>query len=132
MGPELDARIQTFTPMTKRRLFAFVFLVAGILLLVAGFVVFRDSMTPIEPGVTEANFNRIMVGMTLGEVQQVMGNAGHEFNVDVDAQGWRFFDWFGEDGYVDCTLDHDGCVFHKAWIENEPILQKLASWLHLQ
>jgi hypothetical protein len=39
--------------MTKRRIIAFAFLVASILLLVKGFFVARDLMAPTELGVTE-------------------------------------------------------------------------------
>jgi hypothetical protein len=119
--------------MTKRRIVAFSLVVATILVLVTGLLIVKDFMATAAPGVTKANFNRIKEGMTLEEVQEVMGNLGSEFKAFQMADGRRFFVWSGEGGLISATFDRNDCVINESWSDfDEPPLDKLARWLRLQ
>jgi hypothetical protein len=128
MGPELYAGIQTFTSMTKRRFVVIAFLVAAPLVIVSGFSVVRDLMAPIEPGATEANFSRIMEGMTLTEVRAIMGQEDQTHHAESrDLLIWRK----QKTGYVEVLFDH-GEADNKVWISlEEPLFTKLGRLLGL-
>lgn len=55
--------------MRKRRLLA----VAGVLSVVAWLALLVLALKPADPGVTKANFDRIKVGMSRAEVEEIFG-----------------------------------------------------------
>jgi hypothetical protein len=69
--------------MRRRRLLLIV--MAATLLVIAGFALFRWLTTPAPPpGVTLENFRRLRRGMSLSEVEALLGN-GH---VEEGSYGW--------------------------------------------
>jgi hypothetical protein len=127
--------------MTKRRLIALVAL-ASALLVLGGYVVVRDFTTLDEaPGVTEANYNRIKEGMTLANVQGLLGSEGEEFvaiantvgkTALLDDSDKRVFEWIGEGRCIVIVTFLDGEVSEKEWhASNRSALEKLRRWLGL-
>jgi hypothetical protein len=73
------------------------------LLGVAGFVLFVWLTTP-TPGVTWENFRRLRVGMSLEDVEQMLGRQEQSMEWGFGA-ATRY--WWGEDVVVDLTFDTD-------------------------
>jgi hypothetical protein len=79
------------------------------------------------PGVTKANFDRIEEGMTLQEVEQILGRPGK--------LTWGGYSWEAEDGAtVFVVFDFDGAsAGPKSWADSrETPLDKIRRWLHLR
>ena len=96
---------------------------------VAGFVgvaLVVLAMLPPQPGVTKANFDRIEVGMTRVEVDDLFGGKEPLERID---QGWV---WAADDGSEAYVGFAGGGVAAKNWLDsNEPITKKIRRWLHL-
>jgi hypothetical protein len=79
------------------------------------------------PGVTKANFDRIEKGMTLQEVEQILGSPGK--------YTWGGYHWEGDDGVTAFVeFDFDGAsAGGKSWQDSrESPLDKIWCWLHLR
>ena len=97
--------------MTKKRLF----LLASLPLVIA-VALGVLAMLPPSPGVTKANFNRIEIGMTIAEVEAILGGPA---NTPAELPYWDYVTWFGED---DTTASiriniHDHRVYAKTWTD---------------
>ena len=112
--------------MTKKRLLLIAFLP-----LIAVVVLGVLSILPPRPGVTKANFDRIEKGMTLGEVELIIGQRGLlAYRWDGIVSGGH---WEAEDGSSTAIMFVDGCVDDKRWLDSdETILDKIRRWLHLR
>jgi hypothetical protein len=113
--------------MTKRKR---LLLIAALLAAVAvtlGVLVMLPAMLRLQPGVTKANFDRIKIGMTQAEVEEIFGQKG------VPLWSPRALLWASDDGSeVEVDFGVVGCVQTKIWVSsNEPILDKIRRWLHL-
>ena len=89
--------------MKKRRLLLGVGVLA--VLGMAGMVVWESQP---RPGITRANYERIREGMTLVEVEAILGRPGDGFGGDGDTPRVRF--WQGDHVKVTVWFDTDGCV----------------------
>src|SRR5262245_26165231 len=76
------------------------------------------TMMPPRSGVTEANFNRIQIGMNLAEVEELFGGPGWlKGRID----GEDYYSWTVPDGIwvhgvcVDVTVK-DNCVVRRTWV----------------
>src|SRR5262245_28274950 len=86
----------------------------GLSLVALAFVATDAALGP-RPGVTKANFERIRVGMTLEEVQAVLGPASpNGLGVCSMAAGHEEV-WFREDVLVCLSFDATGRVRGKGW-----------------
>jgi hypothetical protein len=114
--------------MTKRRFVVIAILVTAPLVMVSGFAVVRDLMAPMEPGVMEASFSRITIGMTIPEVRAIMGHEGQAHHAESrDLLVWRK----QKTGYVEVLFDH-GAADSKVWISlEETLYRRLGFWLDL-
>lgn len=115
--------------MTKRRLL----LIATVPLTIA-LTLGVLAMLPPRPGVTKANFDRIRIGRTLVEVQEIFGTKGFIFTIDIpfpEGTTWRV--WQADDGSNVQIGFVDDCVVGGEWNDsNETTLDKLRRLLHLQ
>src|SRR5262249_24525820 len=111
------------------------------LALVALALAFTDWALSLRPGVTEANFKRIRKGMTLAEVQALLGGPGQVATFEIGAAGkvtrrvsyWpaeggpvRASVWFDRHDLVEVAefLSHDFC-----WVTKPGPLARLRAWL---
>jgi hypothetical protein len=108
-------------------------LVLGVLgLLALAGALATQWLVSLRPGVTQANFERIHVGMTLPEVNNLLGSAGRKAINDPSFRIWE-----GEGVFVLVTLDESGCVATKSWndlskfvnIREETFWDKLRRWV---
>jgi hypothetical protein len=87
---------------------------------------------PLCPGVTEANVNRIDEGMTLEEVQAIMGRSpdgDFRFRHGTD-DGIRSPMWRNSDGSCAVVILRNGTVVCAHWHDStETITQKICRWL---
>ena len=87
------------------------------------------AMLPPSPGVTKANFDRIEIGMTRAEVEEIFGRKGVD-NRERDRAVW----FSGANDVVTDTVVwfKEDCVVGKVWHDsNETITDKIRRWLHL-
>jgi hypothetical protein len=104
---------------TKTRLF----LIASLPLVIA-MTLGVLAMLPPSPGVTKAHFDRIEKGMTLGQVEQILGGT------QVPYKGWL---WTADDGSWAVIAFENDCVAGKEWHDSaETIPDKIRRWLHLR
>jgi hypothetical protein len=83
------------------------------------------AMLPPRPGVTKANFDRIEKGMTLSEVEQLLGRPG--------TYTWGGYYWRadGATALVEFNFNGDSAG-QKSWQDSrESTLDKIRRWLHL-
>jgi hypothetical protein len=113
--------------MTKKRRY----LIAAALLAASIFVVIVVlASLPARPGVTKANFDRIEDGMTMREVEQILGGVGLTFHGFADQKS--MFVWAAEDGSMAFVAVSNDAVLSKSWhASRETILTKLRRWLRL-
>jgi hypothetical protein len=106
--------------MKKRYLITAGILVALVLVLAA--------MAVLRSGVQKANFALVKNGMTLEEVERVLGSRGEE-------DGWRgvgFRIWYAEDEFLSAYFGRDGRARHVRQDRIEiSTLQRVRSWLGL-
>jgi NTF2 fold immunity protein len=83
--------------MSRRKL-AVAFLIFG-LLPIALFVIWQlweIGKGPLAVGPSKANFERLRTGMTLAEVEEVLGPAGLSYSSD---SSYEYYIWKGKDGW---------------------------------
>jgi hypothetical protein len=109
--------------MTKKR-----FLLIALLLVSVAVTLGVLAMLPPRPGVTKANFDRIQMGMTLAEVQEIFGEKGRLMD-GAD----KFVLWETEDrsSWVDIDFLDDRLV-DLAWHDaTETTFNRICRWLGL-
>lgn len=83
------------------------------------------AMLPPRPGVTKVNFDRVKKGMTLAEVQAILGDEG-----EVPGPGRRI--WRHTDKTVIIVdSDEHGGFNQQFFPSDETFADKLRRWLHL-
>ena len=97
------------------------------------------ALLPPRPGVTKANFDRIGEGMTLEQVNAILGphpdvditlepldtpeHKVHEFRLR----------WYGSDGVIHVDFGADSICIGKHWNDSPRTLSEIVrQWLHLQ
>jgi hypothetical protein len=126
----------------------------GLVLVALAFIV-TDRALPTTPGVTEANVKRVKVGMTYGEVEDLLGfpdliarmNGGLRISrSQVEAQlrgssavrdansGFVVWPWDGEEGTAVVYFRPDARVHKVTWMRADPpqgqsIFARLRAWL---
>src|SRR5438552_2519853 len=101
--------------------------VAGLFASLASVVFVAALLMSGGPGVTKADFDRIEEGMTLQEVEQILGKPG--------TYTWGGFYWHFDDGAgAFVVFDFNGAsAGHKTWQDStESPLDKIRRWLHLR
>jgi hypothetical protein len=114
--------------MTKKRLLLFASLPLTIAVTLGVL-----ALLPPRPGVTKANFDRIEMGMTKAEVEEIFGGRFvlHKGMANVGLN--PLAGWEAHDGAVALIYLSDGSVVRKDWAESElTFVQKLRRWLHLR
>jgi hypothetical protein len=109
-----------------------VYLLGVGLALVALALAFTDWALSLRPGVTESNVRRIRPGMTLEQVESILGSHPSE-RID----RWRggtpdACAWYGAGGYVIVDFRKDGGVRRADWHADElelSLLARLRAWL---
>jgi hypothetical protein len=110
--------------VTKKRLLLFASLPLAIVVALGVL-----AMIPPSPGVTKANFDRIEKGMTMAEVEEILGGKGKSFHEDDKALMY----WDADDGSLALIRFVDNCVPDKTWYDSdETIPDKIRRWLHLR
>jgi hypothetical protein len=66
-----------------------------------GLVLVRSLTTP-KPGVTWENYHRLRLGMSLGEVERILGRPG-------DVKGTTYY-WTEKKVFIGLGFDADGCL----------------------
>ena len=101
------------------------------------------AMLPPRPGITKASFDRIEIGMTLAEVEEIFGGKGRKgIGIEtIDATGkvvapslyGMTYEWMDDTKSLNAEIEFvENCVFDKTWTSfNETILDKIRRWLHL-
>ena len=83
------------------------------------------SLLPPRPGVTKANFDRIEVGMTLAEVEAILGEP-HPVRIDQGLQ------WYGDRIEIYVEFAGRNTATRKVFAGSaETILDKLLRWLRI-
>ena len=117
--------------VTKKRYLAVICLLIGIVCL--GTLI-PAMLLPLRPDVTNANFDRIQIGMKRAEVEEILGKKPNMFFEVHAANGslvaktdvWRNPD--GSETHVEFS---DNLVRKKFWgVPTEPIIGKIRRWLH--
>ncbi|MCI0464611.1 MAG: outer membrane protein assembly factor BamE [Gemmataceae bacterium] len=76
----------------------------GMVLVVLAFVI-TDALLGSRPGVTEANVRRIRAGMTLQEVEAILGEPGRIVAGGGTLSGWTtVYSWIGPAGTATVSL----------------------------
>ena len=84
-----------------------------------------------RPGVTKANFDRIEIGMTKIEVEEIFGEKGIIVKVEKGEAPCLY--WNAGDGAEVWIRFSDDCVNgDMTWSADETFLEKVRSWLHLR
>jgi hypothetical protein len=114
--------------MTRKRRYLIVAgILAGCVCAALGVV----AMLPPQPGVTKANFDRVEEGMTLAEVEAILGERKRQSITGGSPQHFR---WYHADG-TQITIENsqsDWAAGRKHFLEStETIPDKLRRWLHL-
>ena len=106
-------------------------LLIGVLLVATACLVLGVlAMLPPRSGVTKANFDEIKNGMTVTEVEQILGDRASIKNQE--GRG-RLDTWLNGDGSNASVWFSNGIVVQKAWTEStETLLAKLCRWLHIR
>jgi hypothetical protein len=106
----------------------------GIALLGLG-LAFTDRVLSLRPGVTEANYKRLRVGMTMAEVAAILGQPEPR-QPQVNSNGVRIEGglhvWRGQDGAYVLTFGRKrvGCIAWQGPTRSSPgLLARLRSWL---
>ena len=103
-----------------------VYLLGVGLALVALALAFTDWALSLRYGVTEENFQRIREGMTLQEVESILGRAGDQL------PGWAYV-WEGANWRILVGVGAEGRVTGKALLPQDEappnLLARLRAWL---
>jgi len=133
------ARRGRIITMTRRRLVLFALPVALMLLGVVGWVLWYPP-----PGITLENAERIHQGMTLAEVEALLGGPAGDYRTPgatkfafayhflSDPDG-EVMEWNGDEGTAMVSFDADSRVFNHMYLKapSESLLAKLRRWLRL-
>ena len=94
-------------------------------------------LLPARPAVTKANFDRIEIGMTLSDVEAILGaDRGRPVFIVYVHISQELEQWEGDEGIISIILDHqDHRVIRKVW-HDSPLtiferLQRRLPWLTL-
>ena len=98
---------------------------------------FTDWTLSLQPGVTDANARRIRVGMTLEEVEALLGGLGEAIangsEWEVRGQTVQWWRWVGSTGVVRVIVDETGRVVEARWRPSGKappgLLARLRAWL---
>jgi hypothetical protein len=89
------------------------------------------AMLPPGPGVTKANYDRIQTGMSVQDVELLLGGTALPFH-GFPHRGSEIFVWQGDDGALAFVEIADSSVISKQWHPStESMTDKLRRWLHL-
>jgi len=97
--------------MRRKQLLLWSFIAVGAVAL--GLLTLVVLISP-RPGVTRENYRHITYGMTLAEVQELLGSEGEE----VDPMGNTFVRTWHGDGLTVYVSFQDGRVTQRAWIKD--------------
>ena len=88
------------------------------------------AMLPPSSGVTKGNLDRIQMGMTKSEVEQIFGKKGKPYLWTGEETPLQ---WDADDGSCAVIeLSDDGVVVHKAWLQSSgAFTAKIRRWLRL-
>lgn len=85
------------------------------------------AMLPPTPGVTKANLDRIEIGMTVDEVNAILGPP--EWHGETNNPNLCIC-WVGNDGRGSVYFDTSGRISSKTWDEREQsILERISRWV---
>jgi len=116
-------------PMSRRRLI--ILSIGAIAVVSIGLGIL--AVLPPQPGVTKANFDRIEKGMTLADVEAILGSESMS-HFDHGESGPLISReiWHGVDRSSTRITFDDGIVCEKQWRDStETLTDKLRRWLHL-
>jgi hypothetical protein len=114
--------------MAKKRLL----LIAGLLASIACMVLVALALLPPRAGVTKEKFDRIEIGMTVVEVETILGGTGQPFHGFANKKHLETFVWPDDDGSLAFIDVSENLVTDKKWQPSpEKILDKLRRWLHI-
>lgn len=89
------------------------------------------ALLPPQPGVTKVNFDRIEDGMSISEVEQILGGPGVAFHGFANRPPATFV-WTGDGESLAFVEFTDNSVRGKTWRPStETIFEKVRRWLHL-
>jgi hypothetical protein len=77
------------------------------------------AILPPRPGVTKANFDRIEVGMTLPEVEAILGTDRGSRPIVTDIMlpiGHEIEEWGGDEGFANIVFDEHKRMVSKDWV----------------
>ena len=92
--------------MTRKRLLLYAAFLTACICLPLGVA----AMLPAKLGVSQANLGRVEIGMTLAEVETILGKHG-------EVAKFHGFEWVGDDGDAWVFFDEDSRVTEKRWHE---------------
>jgi hypothetical protein len=92
------------------------------------------AVLPHSAAITKSNFDRIKEGMTLAEVEAILGTdrgfGGIPAGIKLPTRGHKNEVWGGEEGYAIITLNERKCVVEKDWNDAPiPFLERIRRWL---
>ena len=124
---EKDTTLHGRPAMTKQRRYL---ISAGVLAVCVCVVLVVLALLPPRTGVTKANFDRIQDGMSIAEVELILGGAGQPFHGFANQK--QTLVWLGDDGSLAFVEVADNSVKSKMWNpSNETFADKLRRWLRL-
>jgi hypothetical protein len=107
--------------------------VAGILAVCICLTLGVLAIMPPRPGVTKANFDRIEEGMTLPEVEAILGSDRGSRGIVTEVFlpiGHEIEEWGGDEGFANIVFDERRRVIRKDWNDAPlPLLQRIRRWL---
>jgi hypothetical protein len=83
-------------------------------------------LTP-HSGVTNAKIDRLKKGMTLGEVEALLGERGKD---DGGHHGVNSFYWLSEDGLVAINFDRSDHVLYIFRYTRDDMFQRIRRWMN--
>ena len=97
--------------------------VVGLLTAVVCVILTVLAMLPLRPGVTKANFDRLEIGMTLPEVEAILGIDRGSRPILTDIMlpiGHEIEEWGGDEGFANIIFDERKRMVRKDW-ESAPL-----------
>jgi hypothetical protein len=77
------------------------------------------ALLPPGPRVTKTNFDRIEIGMTLSEVEAILGTDRGSRPIDTDIMlpiGHEIEEWGGDEGFANIIFDERKRMVRKDWV----------------
>jgi hypothetical protein len=114
-----------------RRFYKMVGATAALLLVAVCLIEIGTWMLPYRPGVTQRNFNRIAVGMTKAEVEEIFGNENEPYDGSFGLHGPnpRRWQWDGDHGRARILFGLKGEVVNGEWWTMVPADEDLLTML---